>query len=61
MKCPVCQVELRIIRSRNVVENDTTPDKPTKLFMEHDLTCLNKDCTNYEQIVETVKNELPIG
>ena len=61
MKCPKCQVELRIFRSRNVIENDDTPDTPTKLFKEIELTCLNKDCENFESIVQTVKNELPIG
>ena len=61
MKCPLCRVEMRISRSRNVVENDDTPDTPTKLYIEQDLTCLNKNCSNYEQVVETVRNELPIG
>ena len=61
MKCPLCQVEMRISRSRNVVENDDTPDQETKLYIEQELMCLNKNCSNYEQVVETVKNELPIG
>ena len=61
MKCPKCQVELRIIHSRNVLENDDTPDVPTKLYMEQDLTCLNKNCEDFETIVKTVRNELPIG
>ena len=61
MKCPKCQVELRIIHSRNVLENDNTPDTPTKLFMEQDLTCLNKGCEDFEKVVKTVRNELPIG
>ena len=61
MKCPVCQVEMRISRSRNVVENDDTPDKETKLYIDQDLMCLNKNCSNYEQVVQTVRNELPLG
>lgn len=61
MKCPLCQVEMRIIRSRNVVTNDDTPDTPTKLYVEQDLSCLNKNCGNYEKVVETIRNELPIG
>lgn len=61
MKCPKCQVELRITRSRNVIENDNTPDAETKLFVEQELTCLNKDCENFETVVKTVRNELPIG
>ncbi len=61
MKCPKCQVELRITRSRNVIENDNTPDAETRLFVEQELTCLNKGCENFETVVETVRNELPIG
>lgn len=61
MKCPICQVEMRICRSRNVVENDDTPDAPTKLFVEQDLMCRNKECQNFDKVVDTVRNELPIG
>lgn len=61
MKCPKCQVELRISRSRNVVENDNTPDADTKLYVEQDLICLNKDCNNYQKVVHTTRAEVPIG
>ena len=61
MKCPLCQVEMRITRSRNVIENDDTPNEETKLYVEQELTCLNKSCDNYEKVVETSRNELPIG
>ena len=61
MKCPLCQLELRIVKSRNVLENDDTPDEPTKLFVEQDLSCLNKQCQNYNTIVQTVRNEIEIG
>ena len=61
MKCPVCQLELRITRSRNVVENDDRPDSPTKLYVEQEMRCLNKQCRNFDKIVETVRLEQPIG
>lgn len=61
MKCPLCNVEMRIMRSRNVVENDDTPDSETKLYVEQELSCLNKNCANYEKTVETVRNEIPLG
>ena len=61
MKCPLCQVEMRISRSRNVVENDDTPDTPTKLFVEQELVCFNKNCANHGKIVKTIRNEVPIG
>jgi hypothetical protein len=43
-----------------VVENDDTPDIPTKLFVEQEFSCLNKGCANYESTVETMKNEIPL-
>lgn len=61
MKCPLCQVEMRITRSRNIVKNDDTPDTPTKLYVEQELSCLNKNCSNFQKVVETVQSELPIG
>ena len=61
MKCPLCQVEMRISRSKHVLENDDTPDVQTRLFVEQTLTCLNKQCTNFETEVDKVRNEIPLG
>lgn len=61
MKCPLCQVEMRISHSRNIVENDNTPDEETKLFVVQDLTCMNKNCANYKRVVETSRTEIPLG
>lgn len=61
MKCPLCQTEMRITKSRNVVEHDDTPDIPTTLYIEQDLSCLNKQCANYNTVVTTVKNEQPLN
>ena len=61
MKCPLCQVEMRITSTRNVVEHDDTPNEETKLFVVQDLSCLNEKCENYKQVVEETKTELPIG
>jgi len=61
MKCPLCNLEMRIIRTRNILENDNTPDAETKLFVEQDLSCMNENCNNHKKIVETVRHEVPIG
>ena len=61
MKCPLCNVELRITKVRNILEDDDTPDKETKLFIIQELSCLNKDCPNNGQVVQTVKNEQQLG
>ena len=60
MKCPLCQVEMRISRSRNIVEYDEEKKEP-HLFVEQELSCMNKNCQNYEKVVETTRNEQPIG
>lgn len=44
MKCPLCQVEMRITQSRDEEE-----------YTEQDLTCVNKSCPNYNTVVETEK------
>ena len=51
MKCPLCQVEMRITQSRKVEEDD-------KEYVEQDLTCMNKSCANYKTVVETTKTEI---
>lgn len=61
MKCPLCKIEMRISRTRNIIENDNTPDAETKLYIEQELKCLNKNCSNYDKVVETVRSEIPIG
>ena len=61
MKCPLCNVEMRITKVRNILEDDDTPDKETKLFIIQELSCLNKDCPNNGQVVQTVKNEQQLG
>ena len=61
MQCPLCNVEMRITAARNVLENDDTPNKETKLYIEQDLTCMNKRCGNYNRVIHTEKTELPIG
>ena len=58
MICPDCGIELKITKSRYVFENDDTPDKETKVFMEQDLECRNPQCRNYKQIVETERHEM---
>ena len=61
MKCPECELDLRITNSRNVVENDDNPEKETKLFVIQSLSCMNRQCPNYEKVVETIRTEVPIG
>lgn len=61
MTCPLCKIEMRIANSKNVVEHDNTPDEETKLYVVQELRCRNKQCLNFDKLIETVKTELPIG
>jgi len=58
MKCPICQVEMRITGTRNVIKIE---DNVPHLFIEQDLSCMNKTCSNYDKIVETTSDEQPVS
>lgn len=61
MKCPLCNVEMVSTANRMIVENDDTAEKETKLFIEHDMSCRNKNCPNNGRVVTTLKDEMKIG
>lgn len=61
MLCPLCNLEMRITNTRNVVEHDDTPNEPTKLYVVQDISCMNKECENYNKVVEEIKNEVPLS
>ena len=58
MKCPLCEIEMRITKTRNIVEIE---DNVPHLYHEVDLSCMNKQCENYDTVVETLRDEQPIG
>ena len=53
MKCPLCNLECRIISSKYVLEG-------TRLYIKQGMTCMNKNCNNFQKEVNTAKNELPV-
>lgn len=61
MLCPLCKVEMGISNSRYKVENDTTSEKETKLYIVQELTCRNSDCPNSGKVVETRRNTIPLS
>lgn len=60
-KCPICNLELRIIKNRTVLENDNTPDAPTEVYAEMDMACHNKNCANFDKVLETKRIPIEIG
>lgn len=61
MKCPLCSIEMAIKSNRHVVSGDKSPDEETKLHIEQDMTCRNKNCPNYGKVVDTAKNEIQLS
>jgi hypothetical protein len=60
MLCPLCKIEMRINGTRHVVVNDNTPDKETELYLEQDLVCRNKKCSNYGKVVEKIRSRIEL-
>ena len=61
MKCPLCNTEAFIKDSRYVVEGDKTDTEEPKLFVEQDMECRNKKCSNYGTIIHTFKNPIKLS
>ena len=61
MKCPLCNCDGLIKASRYVVEGDNSALEETKLFIEQDMICRNKNCGNYNKVFTIVKNPIKIG
>lgn len=60
MLCPLCKIEMRINETRHVIKNDDTPDKPTELYLEQDLVCRNKKCSNYGKVVQKIESPIEL-
>lgn len=60
MQCPKCRLEAVISNSKYVIENDTTPDEETKLYIEQEFSCRNPQCTEYGKVIGSNKNPLII-
>jgi hypothetical protein len=62
--CDKCNRMLRVGRSYYTFENDTTPDLPTKAFVNLEMLCINEECVNFagadldnpKWVVDTVTN-----
>lgn len=57
MKCPLCQTEMRISRTRY----KTTQEPPIKLYAVQSLVCRSKQCENYGAVVEEISHELSVN
>ena len=61
MQCPLCKVEMAISHVYTTVEGDKSPDAETKVFTVQEMSCRNKQCSNYGKVVETVRHQLELS
>ena len=61
MKCPKCNVEAAITRSRYLTTGDDSPNEETKLFLEQTFTCRNQRCEDFGKEIGKIKNQLRLG
>ena len=54
MKCPVCNVEMRIDKTAFVIKEDGTYAQ--KMYLK----CRNRECTNYDRIVDAVYSPIEV-
>lgn len=58
MKCPHCHIEGRVDAAGIRIENDDTPDKPTKVYAVQTVTCINPQCREHGKVFETLETAL---
>ena len=61
MMCPLCGTEMGITAAYQRVEGDESPDTETKVFTVQEMSCRNKQCSNYGKVVETVRHQLELS
>ena len=57
MLCPICQLEMGISSSNNVIEVDKETLQP-KLYLDQELSCRNKQCKNFKKVVTKIRHPL---
>ena len=61
MVCPKCNTLAAIGATKYVTENDDSPEKATKLFIEQQFKCRNPQCRDFGKVIGTKKNELKVN
>jgi hypothetical protein len=56
MRCPKCNIEMKIISNKLRFEGDKSPDTTTKAIRVVTLKCRNKQCSGHEEVVEHTAN-----
>jgi len=57
MLCPICQLEMGISSSNNVIEVDKATMQPS-LYLDQELSCRNKQCQNFQKVVTKIRHPL---
>ena len=59
MLCPICQLEMGISSSNNVIEVDQVTKQPS-LYLDQELSCRNKQCQNFQKVVTKIRHPLQV-
>ena len=59
MLCPICQLEMGIPSSNNVIEVDKVTNQPS-LYLDQELSCRNKQCQNFKKVVTKIRHPLQV-
>ena len=59
MLCPICQLEMGISSSNNVIEVDKVTNQPS-LYLDQELSCRNKQCQNFQKVVTKIRHPLQV-
>lgn len=49
MKCPLCNIEMRISLTTTEVEGDTNAEEKTAVYQVQHLVCRNSHCQGFEK------------
>lgn len=58
MVCPKCGLEMRVVAGFNAVTGDNSAEEQTKLYRVVEHKCMNKSCTQKENIRERIPLEV---
>jgi hypothetical protein len=58
MDCQECKGKIQIKESRNEIINDNTPDLPTEAHTCLDMACMNKSCSKYGIVIDTIRHKI---
>lgn len=61
MVCPKCNIVCRVGKTYYKTVDDDTAEKPTKVYVCHEMICRNRACSEYNTVVDVIENQVSTG